>query len=170
MADFKSICDWVLKQEDSTLSGRVVNLGDGQGLTRFGIGKNSHPDLMSSFYTMPSPQALAVAEVIYEQEYWDRFQGNAIVDDGVASCLLSFSINDGTGREIRMLQECLSIPVDGVFGPQTLEHTNAYNPTMLAAALRAAQADFYRAIVALDPTKGRFLGGWLTRAARIYPV
>jgi lysozyme family protein len=68
-----------------------------------------------------------------------------------------------------MLQECLSIPVDGVFGPQTLEHTNAYNPTMLAAALRAAQADFYRAIVALDPTKGRFLGGWLARAARIYP-
>ena len=146
-----------------------MDLDDGQGLTRFGIAQESHPDLPPTFYTMSSSSALSVAKQIYKDIYWNRFQGDAITDDGVASCLLSFSINDGTAREVRMLQECLAIPVDGVFGPVTLEHCNSYNPIQLAAALRVAQADFYRALATSDSRNARFLNGWLRRAARIYP-
>ena len=62
----------------------------------------------------------------------------------MASCLLSFSINDGTNREVRMLQQILQLPVDGVFGPQTLAATNKPIPQALAAALRNAQANFTR--------------------------
>jgi len=158
-----------LKQEDATLSGKVVDLGDGQGLTRFGIGQASNPNVQSDFWTMPAAEALPIAENIYRVAYWNRFQGDQIADDGVASCLLSFSINDGEAREVRMLQDCLNIPIDGVFGPQTLEYTNAFNPGQLAAALRAAQADFYRATAAARPDDARFLDGWLARAARVYP-
>jgi lysozyme family protein len=169
MANFQPIMMWVLRQEDSTLSGKVVNLMDGQGLTRFGIGQTSHPNLPADFYTNPAALALLDAEQVYKGQYWDRFLGDSITDDGVASCLLSFAINDGEAREVQMLQQCLSVPVDSVMGPVTLAHTNAYNPTLLAAALRAAQADFYRACVAKQPTDARFLTGWLARAARIYP-
>jgi lysozyme family protein len=63
----------------------------------------------------------------------------------------------------------LGVVVDGAMGPNTLAHTNAYNPMMLSAALRAAQADFYRAVVAAHPERGIYLKGWLKRAARIYP-
>ena len=171
MANFKSICEWVMRQEDSTLSGKIVDLGDGQGSTRFGIAQKSHPEVTSWFYstTMPAALALPIAEQVYRETYWNRFQGDAIVSDQVASCLLSFSINDGESREVKMLQECLNIPADGAFGSQTLEHTNAYAPEVLAPALRAAQADFYRALVVSNPTDIRFLQGWLRRAARIYP-
>ena len=169
LPNFLPICTWVLKQEDSTLSGKVVDLGDGQGLTRFGIGQASNPSVRSDFWTMSAAEALPVAENNYRTSYWNRFQGDQIVDDGVASCLLSFSINDGAAREVRMLQDCLNIPIDGIFGPQTLEYTNAFNPGQLAAALRAAQADFYRALAAKNPADERFLAGWLARAARVYP-
>ena len=169
MAQFLSICLWVLKQEDSTMSGKVVNLMDGQGLTRYGIGQQSNPNLPADFYTKPAAAALNDAVNVYKQTYWNRFQGDSIVSDQVASCLLSFSINDGTSREVRMLQSCLGVDQDGIMGPVTLTHTNAYSATILAPALRAAQADYYRAVVAEQPTDARFLAGWLKRAARIYP-
>jgi lysozyme family protein len=170
MADFTGIVLWVLQQEDRGLTGKVVDLGDGAGLTRFGIAQNAHPDLSADFYTTDRTSALQQAELIYEQQYWNRFMGDYITDVGVASCLLSFAINDGTAREVKMVQECVGVSVDGIMGASTLQHINAYNPQMLAAALRAAQADFYRAIYASNPAKyGPFINGWLARAARVYP-
>lgn len=169
MANFAGIFMWVMRQEDANLSGVVKDLGDGQGRTRFGIGEKSHPNLDPTFYTKPAIEALADAQVIYKQTYWDRFLGDQIFWDDVASCLLSFSINDGTAREVKMLQACLGVPEDSVMGPVTLQHTNAYNPLILAAALRAAQADWYRKVAAANPNDQQFLNGWLRRAARIYP-
>ena len=169
MANFASICVWVLKQEDSTLSGVVKDLGDGQGLTRFGVGQKAHPELSQTFYTMPAPGALSIAEGVYKQTYWNRFLGDQIADDGVASCLLSFSINDGTNREVRMLQQILNLTQDGAFGPQTLAATNAAAPQSLAAALRQAQASFYLSLAPVRPDIAAELSGLLARARRVYP-
>ena len=166
MANFSPICTWVLRQEDSALSGVVKDLGDGQGLTRFGVGQKAHPELSQTFYTMPASGALSIAEGVYKQTYWNRFLGDQIADDGVASCLLSFSINDGTNREVRMLQTILNLTQDGAFGPQTLAATNAAAPQPLAAALRQAQAAWYEA---LAPTHPGDIAGWLARARRVYP-
>lgn len=169
MANFSGICKWVLQIEDSTLSGRVVNLMDGQGLTRYGIGQHSHPHIRPDFYTCSPTEALMTAYSVYKAEYWNRFSGDQLVDDGVASCLLNFSINDGELREVKMLQECLGVREDGIMGMDTLSATNAFNPRILANALRAAQADFYRTVVLNQPTDARFLTGWLRRAGLVYP-
>jgi lysozyme family protein len=170
MANFQPIYEWVLRIEDPSLQGKVVNLFDGQGLTRFGIGQTSHPNLPVDFYTCPAATALAYAAGIYKAQYWDGFLGDLIADDAVASCLLSFGINDGDNREIRLLQQVLGFTVqDGVMGPITLAATNKMNPAMLAPALRVAQANFYRMLVANQPTDARFLTGWLRRANLIFP-
>jgi lysozyme family protein len=144
-------------------------LEDGGGRTRFGIAEKYNPGLPSNFYTAPSAIALVDAWAIYKKTYWDRFRGDEINDEGVSSCLLSFSINDGEAREVKMLQDCLGLVQDGVVGPITLEHVNAFNGPQLAAALRAAQADWYRAVAVANPSKEKFLKGWLIRAARVYP-
>lgn len=170
MAQFEPMFEWVIRLEDPSLKGKAVNLMDGQGLTRFGIGQLSHPELPSDFYTRPAPEALAIAAGIYRSTYWNRFCGDQILDDQVASCLLSFSINDGTQREVFMLQQVLGFTqTDGIMGPLTLAATNNSNPATLAPALRIAQANFYRMLVAKQPTDARFLTGWLRRANLIYP-
>lgn len=169
MAQFNPICRWVLQLEDSTLSGTVVNLMDGQGLTRFGVGQLSHPNLPADFYTKPAADALQDAMQVYRDEYWSRFWGDQIDDDGVASCLLSFSINDGVGREIMLLQQVLGFTkTDGIMGPITLSATNGAGAS-LAQELRDAQANFYKMLVTKQPTDERFLAGWLKRANLIYP-
>jgi lysozyme family protein len=159
-----------MKQENAHLDGRAVNLMDGQGRTRYGVAEFSHPSLPANFYTCDPATALLQAKAIYKSEYWDRFYGDQILDDGVASCLLSFSINDGTGREIMILQQVLGFNQrDGIMGPVTLAATNKMNPTTLAAQLRQAQAQFYQMLVAKQPTDQRFLAGWLKRAGQVFP-
>lgn len=165
MANFLPIVEWLLRIEDSTLSGRVVNLGDGQGLTRFGIGQKANPDVPAGFYTAPPLIALSMAQQIYKSTYWDRFKGDNLVDDGVASCLLSFSVNDGTSREVKMLQQILYLTEDGIMGPYTLAAANKAEPVRLAQSLRVVQATWYKAI----PDNEKFIDGWLKRAALVYP-
>jgi lysozyme family protein len=168
--NFFAICEWCLRIEDSTLSGKVVNLFDGQGNTRYGIGQTANPEMPANFYTCSAAQALPMAEAQYKTKYWDRFSGDQIQDDQVASCLLSFSINDGTRREIMLLQQVLGFTqTDGVMGPVTLAAVNKANPATLVPALRAAQANFYKMLVAKQPTDARFLDGWLHRASLIFP-
>jgi lysozyme family protein len=170
MNNFYGICNWVLRIEDSTLSGHVANLMDGQGRTRFGIAEFAHPELPTDFYVCHPSEALQIAVGIYRATYWNRFSGDQISDDQVASCLLSFSINDGTQREIMMLQQVLGFTqTDGIMGPITLSATNKMDPATLAPALRIAQANFYRMLVTKQPTDARFIDGWLRRASLVYP-
>ena len=169
MANFNAIMLWVLQQEDAGLTGKIVNLGDNGGRTRFGIAETKHTNLPADFYTSAPAVALLEAEQIYKGEYWNRFLGDQVQSDDVASCLLSFSINDGEAREVIMLQEILGVTVDGDMGPVTLSRTNSSDATKLAAELRNEQANFY-----LDLAKRRMdiaaeLPGLLARARRVYP-
>jgi lysozyme family protein len=169
LANFNSIVIWVLQQEDAGLTGKVVDLGDGGGLTRYGIAQNKHEALPPDFYVAAPAVALTYAKVIYKGEYWDRFLGDDIVSDAVASCLLSFAINDGDAREVKMLQQVLGVPVDGVMGPKTLAATNFEAGGLLAEQLRSAQVSFYLTLAKTDPVISRDLVGLLKRANRVYP-
>ena len=72
MADFDGAFKWVMLQEDSTLSGKVVDLGDGGGLTRYGVAQMKHTALPPDFYTVAPALAYAYARAIYRGEYWGQ--------------------------------------------------------------------------------------------------
>ena len=82
---------------------------------------------------------------------------------------MSYAVNDGVSRAVKILQGLLGLMQDGEFGAQTLMAVNAANAVTLATELREAQAAWYRTVVANNPADARFLDGWLARAARIYP-
>lgn len=170
MANFLSAVEWLLQQEDRGLTGKIVNLFDGGGMTRFGIAQHSSPGIPADFYTCSVTQALGEAEIFYKANFWDKFLGDSILSDEVAATILSFSVNSGLQTTILLLQQVLGFNQrDGIMGPITLAATNKMNPTTLAAQLRQAQANFYQMLVAKQPTDARFLQGWLARANRIFP-
>ncbi len=170
MADFESCINWVLRLEDSTLSGKIIDLHDGGGLTRFGITQHSNQNVEPTFWTtMPFAEALDLAKRRYRAIYWNVMKGDFINFEEVAAVLLSFVVNDGASRAIKEIQEAVGVSDDGNFGPQTLAAVNAAEPVQLARDLRDNQISFYRRIVEYNPADERFLKGWINRANVPYP-
>lgn len=170
MADFEKCIDWVLRFEDSTLSGKVVVLKDGAGRTRFGITEKNHPTLPPDFFTTDAATALEMAKATYRAEEWHQICGDILASDEVAATLLSFAINDGERFEAKVFQRILGATPDGVIGSQTVGKANLQDGPTLAAQLRVAQADHYRALAASRPEEQQYLNGWLHRAAVVYPA
>ncbi len=177
MADVEKAVEFVEKQEDSTLSGAITTLpGDSGGATRLGLASADHPELVAKgFYaetdgvpTIPTAQALPIADVAYAQEYAAPASIGMIQNQALADRVLSFAVNEGDHQAIVILQRALnflgaSLATDGIMGPLTLAALNAQNPDSVLATMRSMQADFYRHLVAVKPQLLPYLNGFLNR-------
>lgn len=173
MANFDGICEWTLRFEDATLSGKVSKLpGDTGGMTRFGIATNEHPEVDPSFYTTDAASALDIAKGIYRGFYWKQIWGDQIGDDQPASVLYDFAVNSGAKKAIKHLQALLGFDEssqDGVFGPITLAKLNEQDPSSFAATMRQDRYDFDKQTAADNPNDEKFLANWERRASAVYP-
>lgn len=107
---------------------------------------------------------LAEAASIYKKEFW-RF--DHLKSQRVATKVFDMCVNMGGGQATKLLQRALGIRADGIFGPKTLDFTNAANESLLLALLVDECKDFYNEIVAHDESQKVFLKGWLNRAERL---
>jgi lysozyme family protein len=170
MANKNGIIQWVIRFEDSTLSGKVTTLpGDIGGRTRFGIASNAHPEIPADFYTCDTTTALAEAVQIYGSEYWHPLHLDFVNDDGLASVMMDFGINSGCSRAVKVLQALLGVTADGVIGPTTLSLIDKSDQPTLASQLRTARANWDREVVANNPGDAPYLKNWLHRAGLVYP-
>lgn len=171
MSDPTQSIDFVLKQEDATLSGVITNeVNDAGGLTRFGLCAKWHPELVAAgFYepTMDSATARTMAETAYATAYANPLRLASINAQPVANALLSFAVNMGTFSAVETLQQVCGAIADGCMGPNTVAAVNAHDPATLLAAYCAIQANRYRGIAAANPTQQKFLAGWLNRVANV---
>jgi lysozyme family protein len=174
MASVKDAIDFVLRQEDSTLSGKVTTLaGDSGGATRFGLASRSHPELVQSGYFSPkvgTAMALLVAEQVYATGYAAPLHIAEIKDQRLATAVLSMGINAGIGTSARLLQESCNIYKAGIKVDNEIETTsiasiNRINPTQLLAEFSGACRSFYFALAAEHENDRPFLGGWLNRVS-----
>ena len=118
-----------------------------------------------------SVQWISAEEVrtIYHDEYWLK-SGAAAVGWPLNVALFDFAVNSGPGRAVMELQKILGFTgkdVDGGWGPQTALAANTGDPAFLATQLMDARDQFFRGIVAGDPTQQRFLAGWLKRLKQL---
>jgi len=178
MANFGSCIEWVLRLEDRTLAGKTVNLGDGAGLTRYGLTTRDEGAVLPKCYWVDDPPtvrannevALEMAKQIYYDRYWTPIHGIQIASDELAATLMSFAVNDGVETAVKLLQEVLGVQsVDGVMGPRTLVAISDHEATVLAEQLRDAQEARYLAIEARNPEDVKFDAGWRNRAYARYP-
>jgi lysozyme family protein len=164
VADVDAAITYVLKFEDSTLSGKITV--DAGGRTRFGIAERFHPELENSlFYTsMGSEAALKIAETIYRTHYADPLCLDHIVNQAIANKLLSLAANVGVKRASTWLQNILKVQGDGRIGPLTLMALTDADQMKVLADLRAVAVTFYMADAHQHPEFEEYLNGWLTRA------
>ena len=178
MADAKKAIDFMLHQEDSTLSGVVTGAVDDKGgCTRFGLCAKWHPDLVKCgfFDAMKWPQerALSIAEETYDHDYSTALRIEALSSDAVACAMLSFAVIDGTGTAIALLRNALNtfgykLAVDAA--PEdaaTFAAETEVPDTQLVPALVQHQRARFERIVANDPSQAKWLKGWENRAEQV---
>jgi len=172
MAKFEPIVQWLLYQEDDKRHpGKIVNLGDGAGLTRLGLtSKNFGNKLPPEFFTtMPFAEAVKVAKQAYRDFFWELFNGDQIESDVIAAMVLSFNVNTPPHVAVKRLQTVLGLQEDGVLGPNTIAELNSKDDKIVASLYRAQWIDYYMHLVSLKPAKAQFLDGWINRANFPYP-
>jgi len=170
MADFKPAFEFVLQHEDSTRSGKITV--DAGGRTRFGIAEKFHPDLPEEFFDGPAEEALAVAERIEEQEYWEAMRLAEVENQNVAAKMLDMAVNMGVRQAAVYAQRALNgllgseqrLVEDGVVGPRTLAAISAATPVLLYQLLCELSAAHYRHLAVINPAQAVNLAGWIRRA------
>lgn len=172
MANFEPIVEWILYQEDDRkVPGKIVDLGDGAGLTRLGITQRNFGRLLpASFWsTMDFHSAVAYAKSIYQNQFWHFINGEQINDNNVAATLMSAAVNEGIAPAVKMLQNVLGVNEDGILGLITTNELNSKDPVIVNKLLRAVWVEFYQRLVSINPSKQRFLDQWLVRAQFPFP-
>jgi len=154
MANFNIAIETVLANE-----GGLCNVsGDPGGLTNFGISQRSYPAVDIRALT---PETAAA---IYHRDFW-HYDG--ITNQALANKIFDMSVNTGHAA-ISILQRCVSVAPDGVWGPATCAATNAVDAAMpgLLDEYKMELANHYRNLVLANPALAQFLNGWLRRAAQ----
>lgn len=172
MANFESVVQWVLYQEDDHHNPGIIKaLRDGAGLTRLGITSRYHgSDVPPTFWsTMPFKEAVVAAKQVYKNFFWNPIHGDQIPYDGVAACIFSFAVNENPRTAVETLQNVLEVKADGVLGPATLAELTQKDPQIVEKLYRASWIDWYHMDANRNPSKAGFLNGWINRANFPYP-
>jgi lysozyme family protein len=108
---------------------------------------------------------------IYYPDFWQRYGYGRLVPWMVAWKVFDICVNTGPKRAAMILQLALAdighpLACDGDLGPKTVAEAQAAGTLPLLSAIRLRQAAFYRGLAAAKPALGRFLKGWLARAAQ----
>jgi len=151
MADFNLAIDTVLTNE----GGLSENPSDPGGLTNFGISQRSYPTVDIRNLTRET------AAAIYQRDFWHY---DAVQSQPMATKIFDMSVNMGHAA-IRILQTCLGVTVDGIWGPGTCAAVNAAGDSLLSD-YRLALGRHYQNLVLANPALAQFLKGWLRRAAQ----
>lgn len=110
---------------------------------------------------------------IYREFYWDKIHGDAIADEGIATCVFDTCVLRGLVTGIKYVQRTCNLlvegrlVVDGVFGSNTLNAVNKCDRTAFIRTFENMEAAGYLAIVAAHPEDKRYLNGWMNRAKRL---
>lgn len=153
MADLNVSIEKTLHNE----GGYVDNPADKGGPTNMGITQADMPGV--DMRTISVAQAEAYYQEHYAKPLYAQIQNQAICDK-----LFDMGVLFGVGTATIFLQTCLTMePTDGIFGPDTLEATNAADSTSLLAAFKAILVTHATQIGAQDPTQRQFVKGWWNR-------
>jgi len=135
--------------------------GDKGGETKWGISKQTHPEINIEELTFR--HALA----IYENQYWNPFY-NYIHAEKLGFKIYDMGVLMGPRRAVKKLQKAIrkngvTIKIDGIFGPMTLTGCNTVEAQILLYETYIDLLQKYFKLISLYGKNKKFLRGWLKR-------
>ena len=141
-----------------------VNIrADKGGETKYGVAQRFNPNVRVHDLDLRG------AIDIYFNQYWLAGRCDAI-NGAVAIIHFDACLNHGPKRAAKILQEAVGCPADGIIGAQTLAAVAAQSPREIIKKIFHIRQNFYRAIVANDPSQQVFLAGWMTRIKEVTEI
>ena len=170
MNNFEYAFAWVGPHEFNAYRHYTNWASDPGGATNWGITQKTLESVLPRYPGFPKDVkdlTLDQAKQIYKGEYWPTWA--QVQDDRLAAKGFDIAVNLGVGTSIRYLQDALGVPVDGHFGPVTLQAANTADVPGVLSVLCSHLANHYRAWVAETPERAEYLAGLLDRAAALPP-
>lgn len=129
---------------------------DRGGETKYGIAKNANTDLNIATLDWEG------AKRVYTKRYW--LQGDCQnMSARVAVLHFDGCVNHGVGKAAIFLQTAVGATADGDIGPATIAALNSKNDIDVCNGICDRREEFYRNIVANNPSQGKYINGWLRR-------
>jgi len=161
--NFPPCCLFTLgPQQDG--QGFHVTAGDSGGMTSYGISEVGYEE----YYGVPPTEAQMkaitpkTAAPIYHQNYWDAAQCE-LWPLGLDLMVFDHGVTSGPATSIKLMQEVLRIPADGVIGNQTRTAVRAIQDVhTFIGKLSFRQETYYRSLAKFP----EFGNGWLARLDR----
>jgi lysozyme family protein len=100
----------------------------------------------------------------YMINYWDRIDGNDIINEKVALAIFDFAVNAGVKPSASLAQKVIGVKIDGAIGPITIKALNKFNPDHFIAAFTVLKIEKYVSFVKNKPDNIKFFFGWICRA------
>jgi lysozyme family protein len=159
MADIKLYEPKLIRFE----GGYVNNAADKGGATKYGVTLATWQHLGHPSATADDIKNLTEDDfLIVLRTYWNQWQADLINNQSIAELLVDWVYNSGV-YGIKTPQTILGVVADGQVGQKTINAINTANQAELFAKLKQARIDFFKAIVAHNPSQHIFLQGWLNR-------
>lgn len=164
---FKECLKIILKHE----GGYSNHPADRGAATNFGITQRVYDEFNKS-RNQPERDVKFIHEsevaTIYYTSYWLPASCDKMPEP-LDLLVFDFAVNSGVRRATRTLQLCLGVSVDGSIGKQTLAAVTKIQESVklpeLCEKYMESRSEFFKSIVARDPSQQVFLKGWLNRIA-----
>lgn len=160
IGNFEKCLELMLEHE----GGFVNDPRDSGGMTNLGVTKLVWEEWLGRPVSEKEMRALTPKFVapMYKRKYWDACRADELIS-GVDYCVFDVSVNSGTGRAIKLLQQTVGATPDGGFGPITMALVKKTNPANLIELYCARRLDFLESLRSFE----HFGKGWSRRVAEV---
>lgn len=93
---------------------------------------------------------------------WDKCGGDSIKNQSVAEIYVDWCINSGVSK-IKMVQQMVGTPADGIVGPKTIRAINAANQEALHRSIKIRRAQRFIDQINANGRQMAFFNGWFNR-------
>lgn len=142
--------------------GAVADVGDGQGVTRWG----QTPAWLLQ-WQLPVPTTMDDAAANY-RAWLARTRLDALCElaDALPDVVVDFAVHSGERVAIRALQTAIGAPADGVIGPVTIAALARCNRRQASHDVMATRVAYLGQVLASQPSAARYARGWFARVAQ----